>query len=110
MVVVCSLSVLDGYRLFDDPVSYEGIAADFRGSVATPRGLDAEVFLASLRPFSVCEGRCCDWRRRARRLSTPLDSLAICNDQPGLSMRLWRSKVAAAVAKLSDQPYSGGYG
>ena len=47
MVVVCSLTVLDGYQLTGATPSYEGIARDFCSSVRTLRQLGADLFLAS---------------------------------------------------------------
>lgn len=45
-LVLCSLTVLPGYRLAKDP-SYPGIAADYERSYATWAKLPCEVFLAS---------------------------------------------------------------
>ena len=45
-VIICSLSVLDGYRLWKDP-HYEGLGRDFCNSVAALEAIDADYFLAS---------------------------------------------------------------
>jgi len=45
-LLVCSLSVLEGYRLVGPEESYPGIAADFCGSVRHLRSQRAEIFLA----------------------------------------------------------------
>ncbi len=50
LVVICSLSVLNGYRLTSvdgKPESYQGIAQDLCSSVRSLRALDADVFLAA---------------------------------------------------------------
>lgn len=46
-VSICSLTVLNGYRLAGPDPSYPGIAADFCSSVEHLRELDADVFLSS---------------------------------------------------------------
>lgn len=47
LVVVCSLTVLDGYQLVGAAPSYSGIAADFCRSVGALRVLGADIFLAA---------------------------------------------------------------
>jgi metallo-beta-lactamase class B len=49
-LVLCSLTVLPGYRLVDNP-DYPGIAKDYAASHATWARLPCEVFLASHRQF-----------------------------------------------------------
>jgi metallo-beta-lactamase class B len=46
VVFVCSLSILDGYRLAE-PESYPGIARDFARSIATVAALPCDVFLGA---------------------------------------------------------------
>lgn len=91
MVVVCSLSVLDGYQLVGEGSSYPGIGADFCGSVETLRELDAEVFLASHPSFF-------GMRRKASK--TPADPAAFV-DPAGLNRYLddSLSKIEATLEK-----------
>ena len=70
MVVVCSLTVLDGYQLAGEAISYEGIAQDFCNSVHTLRRLGAEVFLASHPSFFNMQAKA---SRRARESEAFVD-------------------------------------
>ena len=97
MVVVCSLSVLDGYQLAGEAAGYPGIGADFCKSVETLRSLDAEVFLASHPSFF-------SMRRKASKLA---GHPSVFVDPSGLDRYLDRS-LSKIEATLKRQGVPGG--
>lgn len=68
-LVLCSLTVLPGYRLLGDDPSYPGIASDFCNSVTRLRSLSVDVFLANHASFFGASGK------RARGKAAFLDPL-----------------------------------
>jgi metallo-beta-lactamase class B len=85
-VVICSLSVLDGMRLWKDP-HYDGLGKDFCASVAKLEAVDADVFLASHASFF-------DLRQKAGRLDENPDAFV---DPEG-----YRRYLAGARQKIED--------
>ncbi len=92
MVVVCSLSVLEGYHLAGENPSYQGIARDFCNSVRALRRLGAEVFLASHPSFFSMQAK-------ASRLSHDPEAFV---DPAGLDRYLDRAR-ASIERTLAEQ-------